>query len=264
MDLAKRRLIDLPEAVEGDVRLPVPLQFRRGSLREDERASIASAAENLRGIALRTGRLDWSDQRVLDFGCGVKFTQALLQFHVAIQRYVGMDVYGELIQYLTTHVRDPRFTFYPVAFRNAMYNPGGFPLTGDARLPGDTQNYDLIVLQSVFTHFAPDDFLALLQVLRRYCGGDGRLFFTCFIDNQMPHDFLDAVPAQPLLKAYYREGLVRELLRASGWETLSTHDPSFGMQHQFVCRPDSGPTGKPTKVQHRGGGSSPQQQTEGQ
>lgn len=65
--------------------------------------------------------------------------------------------------------------------------------------------YDLMTLESVFTHFNPTDFLATLQILRRYAAPEARMLFMCFIDNDLPQDFVDQVPDRPLLKAYCRE-----------------------------------------------------------
>ncbi|WP_017324829.1 hypothetical protein [Synechococcus sp. PCC 7336] len=63
---------------EQETRLHVPPYFRRGHLRGGERASIESAINNLRAISEKTDRPDWTNLRVLDYGCGVKFTQALV------------------------------------------------------------------------------------------------------------------------------------------------------------------------------------------
>ena len=228
---------ELPNTLEGDIRLLVPLEYRRGSLRNNERKSIESGIRNLKGIAERTGRRDWSNQKILDFGCGVKFTQTLIQYNINVQAYVGMDVHKGIIQFLNNQVNLPNFYFYSVPFYNRMYNLNGIKLKVNSELPGDIKQFDLITLQSVFTHFAPEDFLALLHVLRRYAAKDARMLFTCFIDNDMEHDFFDSVPDRPLLMAYYKEHFIRKMLDESGWKPLSLHPPSFSMQHHFVCEP---------------------------
>ncbi|MGH8560123.1 MAG: class I SAM-dependent methyltransferase [Burkholderiales bacterium] len=230
-------LDNLPELCEGEIRLPIPTQFRRGALRGDERKSIESALSNLKAIARLTERLDWSALNILDYGCGVKFTQALIQYDIDVQAYVGMDVFKEMIQCLNDRVGRSNFHFYPVPFKNEMYNPVGVELGADAELPGSIKAYDVIVLQSVFTHFNPADFLALLHVLRRYAAADARMLFTCFIDNDLEQDFLDSVPDRPLFKAYYREHYVRHLLEETGWTLLSVNPPDSYMQHQFACEP---------------------------
>jgi SAM-dependent methyltransferase len=174
---------------------------------------------------------------VLDFGCGVKFTQALIQYGIEVKAFVGMDVHSGLITCLSERVARPNFRFYTVPFQNAMYNKTGVPLTADSELPGEVKAYDLITLQSVFTHFAPADFLALLHVLRRYAANDARMLFTCFIDNEMESDFLDKIPDKPLLNAFYKERFIREMLAESGWRVLSLHPPGNWMMDHFVCAP---------------------------
>ncbi len=160
-----------------------------------------------------------------------------MQFDVAVKAYVGMDIPPKTIQYLNDNVSRPEFKYFAVPFANAMYNPTGVPLTADATLPGGDEPYDLIVMQSVFTHFNPQDFVALLHVLRRHSASDARLFFTCFIDNDMESDFLDSVPDKPLLMAYYKESFIRRMLGCAGWTPLALYAPSNQMQHQFACTP---------------------------
>jgi hypothetical protein len=148
-----------------------------------------------------------------------------------------MDVFKGLIQWLNARVNLPNFHFFHVPFKNEMYNPRGLKLTKDVELPGHITAYDIITLQSVFTHFAPADFLALLHVLRRYAANDARMLFTCFINNDMENDFLDSVPNFPLLKAYYKERYIREMLEDTGWKPLLLNPPGSAMQHHFVCKP---------------------------
>jgi hypothetical protein len=100
---------NLPENFEGDIRLHVPKEYRRGRFKGEERKSIESAIINLKRIATLTKRNDWSSQKILDYGCGVKFTQALIQYGIGPQAYVGMDVFKEMIQYLNDNVLQPNF-----------------------------------------------------------------------------------------------------------------------------------------------------------
>ena len=229
---------DLPDGCDEEIRLPVPLKYRRGFLRKDERKSISSAIENLKQIAYLIGRDDWSDQNVLDFGCGVKFTQALIQYKVDIKNYVGMDVFKKQIKYLSKKVGHPNFVYYDVPFKNEKYNPKGVKMVASANLPGLINTYDIIILQSVFTHFNPDDFLALLHILRRYAAVDSRMFFTCFIDNAMDKEFFDFVPNRPMQRAYYKEQTIRDMLIASRWKLLLLNPPSAKMMYQIVCEPN--------------------------
>src|SRR5438046_3211368 len=93
----------------------------------------------------------------------------------------------------------------------------------DAQLPvrGD---YDVIWLFSVFTHLCPEDTDALFAILRRYVRPSGTLFFSAFIRSGVER-FEDKDPANPLLRAAYSEGYMRELATRNGWNVLSVDLP---------------------------------------
>jgi hypothetical protein len=227
----------LPDNLSEEIILSVPIELRRGSLQDDEKASVESALINIKGIAERTGVRDWSNIRILDFGCGVKFTQALVQYDINIKAYVGMDVHKGIIKFLQDHVQNPNFYFYDVPFQNDMYNQSGIKLTPVSILPGEILQYDLIILQSVFTHFAKDDFLNLLHVLRKYSSSNTRLFFTCFINDGIENDSFDSVPEKPLFKVLYKKAYVKKMLENSRWELINDYPPSLKMTYQFICKP---------------------------
>jgi SAM-dependent methyltransferase len=205
---------------DGALVLEVPLKFRRGKLRQDELASVRSAQVILDYILQCTGFPSYESLEILDFGCGVKFSQALLQDSRPFGHYLGLDVYREMIEYLQNNVADPRLEYAVVPFQNDMYNREGQPMTADSRLPCGERKFDLITLQSVFTHQAPPDFQNLLHILRRYCKPAGRMFFTCFINNTMKDRFHDDIPGQPLMRATYQEDFIREMVVKAGWEVV--------------------------------------------
>jgi SAM-dependent methyltransferase len=224
----------------GPVRLSVPVEFRRGVLKGDERASVRSASIILDYILECTGLETYEGISILDFGCGVKFTQALLQDGRRFRRYFGVDVFGPMIQFLRDNVTDPRFTFEIVPFQNDMYNKNGTPMTALSTLPCGNEQFDLITLQSVFTHLCPDDFQNLLFILRRYVTAAGRMFFTCFVDNEMREAFRDADPDKPLLYATHREDAIREMIQRAGWKVTFYSKPRWEDKHvvdHFVCIP---------------------------
>lgn len=202
----------------------------------DEKASIDSGLQNIEGIKLRTGLDDLSTVKMLDYGCGVKFTQAIIQYDIDVALYVGMDVYRAMIDYLTRHVNRPNMVYETVNFQNEKYHRKGVPMTKESPLPCGNLTFDLITLQSVFTHFTPEDFEALLTIFTRYLHPEGRLFFTCFIDNTMAVNFKDETPEKPLLRAVYREDFIRQVLKKTGWTPLSLHPKSYRMQSHFVCK----------------------------
>ena len=77
-------------------------------------------------------------RRALDFGCGVRFAQAIVNRGIPVGRYVGVDVYREMIEFLTANVTDPRLEFVHLDAHNALYNPAGRPLGRKMRRASST------------------------------------------------------------------------------------------------------------------------------
>jgi SAM-dependent methyltransferase len=253
--------------------LRVPGRLRRSAARGGEDAEIASAVWLIRHLCAHLGLDDLGGSEVLDFGCGVKFTQALINHHLPIKRYVGIDVEPEMIAFLQHHVTDARLEYHHFDAHNELYNPGGTVLSDTTPLPIDGQTFDVICLFSVFTHLAPHDGRAMLKLLRRFAKPDGRLFFTLYIDertadgyglmdgwhrrlSRLPAEelarymeehpdsagpietFKDLDPTRPLTWAVYSESYVRALIRNTGWRELSLSPPDEYIQHHFVCAAD--------------------------
>jgi SAM-dependent methyltransferase len=199
--------------------LHVPVQFRRDARRGDEEASIQAAVWLLEHVCSHVGIPDLGETELLDMGCGVRFTQALLHHSLPIKRYVGVDVYREMIEYLQEAVDDPRFEYHHIDVHNELYNPDGPPLTPDVEIPVGGSRFDLMWVLSVFTH---------LDGFARDWGET--------VAGQVD-TFRDMDPKKPLAWAVYSERYARELIEGTGWrvETLSPPEPFI--QHHFVCAP---------------------------
>jgi len=246
--------------------IQVPEEFRRGGKKENENESVASGLSLLQLMCRKLGIANLAGKNLLDMGCGNKFTQAILGGGLPINRYVGIDIHPGLIEFLQANVTDDRFTFYTSNTQNAMYNPGGEPLSENTRLPVEEQSFDYICLFSVFTHLAPNDYVLMLKLLRRYIKPEGNLFFSLIVneltngghgfldamasaigsslteenlkaDFQGPRDFVDWVPEKPLLRAVYSRKHAIELVAGTGWEIESLNDPEEHIQHYMICRP---------------------------
>jgi SAM-dependent methyltransferase len=199
------------------------------------------------------GRNDLSDVDLLDVGCGTLMVQTLLNNSLPIRHYAGVDVSPEVIGFLRATVSDPRFEFHRLDAHNEMYNPDGTALEDFDLLPVRPRQFDLISLFSVFTHLVPDDFAAMLRLLRRHVKQDGTLLFSLFInDPQVIEDarrrvgatdgdprFVDEVPSEPLLRARYTRDYAIELVDGTGWKIEGIHLPHPGgyIQHYMVCHP---------------------------
>jgi SAM-dependent methyltransferase len=245
-------------------KLVVPTRFTRSAV-VDEKWSLASALWQIDFVCEQLGLPDLTGIDVLDMGCGVKMSAALLNEGLPIGSYTGIDVFGEMVEFLQREVDDERFEYHHLDLHNALYNPDGEKLTAHTKLPVPKEGFDLIWLFSVFTHLAPDDFANMLAVLRRYVRPDGHLFFTLYVDEETSggHGFTDAVarklrerpelddqgrqptnepfvdvfPNHPLRVALYSRELAEELVAASEWVPVKRLDPGPYVQHSFLCRP---------------------------
>lgn len=256
--------------------LSVPKELRRGHSRWNELASVAEGVELIKLMCRQFGLADFGNSNVLDMGCGSKLVQAILDRKLPLRHYTGVDIFPDLIEFLKQNVTDPRFSFHLLNSQNEMYNPGGEPLTGDTRLDAEEYSFDVICLFSVFTHLAPHDYVAMLQMLRRYVKPDGKLIFSLFVNETTPGgqgfmdtfhktwkgdytasantekhqkfledavtqggppDFFDVYPAQPLKVAMYSRKHALQLVENTGWEVASLNDPENYIQHYMICRP---------------------------
>ncbi|MGH9027744.1 MAG: class I SAM-dependent methyltransferase [Acidimicrobiia bacterium] len=247
--------------------MPVPASMWRSKHRTEE-AWSQSAVATIELICRHLGVDSLASISMLDVGCGTKLTKAFLEHDLPIARYVGLDVYKEMVDHLRDHVRDPRFAYHHVDFHNARYHPTGTPMSEYGALPLDEQ-FDVIGLFSVFTHLAPVDFSGMLRLLRPAAKPEGRLIFSLYLNETTakgygimdkwapiyesairenpevlsrangldPPDFVDLLPDRPLEAAVYSREFALSLLEKSEWEIESLNPPEWFIQHHFVCRP---------------------------
>jgi SAM-dependent methyltransferase len=234
----------------------IPRELQR-SLRRDEAEAERSALVLLDLLAGEINRPVLDAVSILDIGCGVKFTQAIISNDVPIGSYTGVDVHEPVISYLRSAVTDARFRYHHVNFHNARYNPTGERMTADSRLPVEEPSYDVICGFSLFTHLNPEDFEAMLAITRRYSHDATRLVFTAFIDahtagghglidrytKALGYDvstgekYRDFVADDVLRVALYSNGYVRDVIHRSGWSLVSVKEPSPYTQHLFTLEP---------------------------
>jgi SAM-dependent methyltransferase len=245
-----------------------PRKFMR-SRTTDQDQTVLDGRTSLEEVATLIGVDDLGDVELLDIGCGVKFTQAILSFGLPMRAYAGVDVYGEMIQFLRGQVSDPRFTFAHLDAHNDLYNPSGAPMSPDLELGVGDRAFDVVTMYSVVTHLNPDDFRTILAIALRHARPGAWLFFTAFlneltagghgfIDNLGPaleagvnpeateaarragvvtvEPFVDADPSQPLMYALYSRQFATEIVGESGWGLVDVLDPLPHRQHLFVCR----------------------------
>lgn len=217
-------------------KIGVPENLRRGHFRDDPELAINSAVSLLDEIRRILNRPSLADVRFLDIGCGDKFSVALINRQIPIGRYHGVDVNRGAIDFLDSAVSLPNFSYKHIDVYNQMYNRQGAALSVDTDIGVPGQTFDAVGLFSVFTHLAPDDYVAMLQLSRRYVAADGKLIYTSFIMTQ-DEEFIDENPERPLLRATYNEAALRRHLAATGWMLESLAPPKRRQKRLVVCRP---------------------------
>ena len=208
------------------IRLVVPPEFNRNSpnvvkLMTPEDSGIWL----LDRMRQQVGFENYSDTKLLDFGCGVRFSQALINTNFSIGQYVGVDVCRPMIKFLQKNVRNNRFSYHFVDAYHPNYNPGGSPLTHESRLPLTQTDFNLVCLFSVITHQSPEDSAIIFSLLRRHVRSDGHLFFTCFLDDSIS-EYEDRSADQNRGRCFYNSGFLTELVQTTGWRLIAKAPPN--------------------------------------
>lgn len=177
---------------------------------------------------------------VLDMGCGTRFTDMLMNREVAIGTYTGVDVVKEIIEFLQAEATDHRLAFAHFDAYAPIYNIGGRQMTVDTELPLGGRSFDVICMFSVITHQLPADAQALFAMLRRHVRQQGRLFFSCKIDDEPSRHYGEAEPGNPTGLSLYSTAHLQRLLVETGWRTLS-FEPMRAefpiIADSFLCAP---------------------------
>lgn len=220
-------------------RLVVPATFNRNAVDVQTLGKPEQTGKLLMEyMAERLGLGSLADLDVLDFGCGCRFSESIINLGVPIKSYFGIDVYKELMDFLAQEVRDPRFEYRSVAYKNARYNKDGEVMGADTTLPCGDRTFDVICMFSVITHQDPTEARATFRVLRHYVRPDGRLFFSAAIEEGA--DYHEKDPANPGALSIYSFKTMKTMLEAAGWEIVS-HAPrnprGLPILDSFLCKP---------------------------
>src|SRR5262245_59297104 len=130
--------------------LRVPEKFNRNSTTV---TSLMSPEQSgcwlLERMRQHIGFESYSDKKVLDFGCGVRFSQAILNTKMRFGHYAGVDVFREMIEFLQKNIRDHRFEYGFLNAYHPLFNPNGIALSPDSMLPIKTSDFDIVCMFSV-------------------------------------------------------------------------------------------------------------------
>jgi SAM-dependent methyltransferase len=189
----------------------------------------------MQSMRRRIGWTSFKGKRLLDFGCGVRFSRTIVNLGTEIEQYVGVDVNEQAISWLKANVDDPRLRFELLNMHNPLYNAGGAETGADALQSLGLAEFDAACMFSVITHQAPEDAAKIFSMLYRCVSAGGSLYFTAFADETVD-EYTEREPAAPgVLSTYHPERLL-EMVENAGWVVLDVFPPSKLEQTAFVCR----------------------------
>lgn len=220
-------------------RLRIPERFNRNSARV---TALMPPEQSGRWLLERMGQHvgvdSYTDKAILDFGCGVRFSQAILNTGFKVGSYVGVDNYREMIEFLQSEVRDSRFAFHHLDAYHPLYNKTGQPMSATTTLPIAEGAFDIACMFSVITHQNPTDSESIFRILRRHIAPNGSLFFTYFADASI-ETFEDRSQEQNGGICFYHPDFLCALVERSGWRKVgaaAAEGPLIG--DAFVFRPE--------------------------
>lgn len=224
----------------GRVPFVVPERLLRNSREVLEMGAPADVGVMLLDyMCRRMGLASFAGLDFLDYGCGTRFADSIMNRDVALRSYTGIDVDAAMIRFLCTNAIDPRLEFHVLDAHNPAYNPNGRPLTPDSTLPVGGRTFDVMCMLSVITHQAPPDARAIFAMLRRHARRDCRLFFSAFLDDEMTEDYREGEPENPTLYSFYSDRSMRRMLAETGWKVQSLepgHD-ELPIVNSYYCTP---------------------------
>lgn len=203
--------------------------------------NVATVAPEVSGNYLlqrlreRLGWESFADRKLLDFGCGVRFTRTIYNLDIPIGLYAGVDIHREAIAWMQEHVRDARFGFWQLDAKNAMYNPEGSETLGeDALASAGVPQCDAACMFSVITHQSPPEALLTFRMLRRVVRTGGQLYFTAFLDRDAS-SYFEQDPDNPGHKSTYPPAELADLVVSAGWKVTAIFEKSRLQQQAFLC-----------------------------
>lgn len=148
------------------------------------RGDYGKVAERWGNAAVDVGELP-PGGRVLDIGCGPGRLAAILTRRLDGGSYEGFDIEPRSIRWCQQRItpRHPRFRFQLADIRNPQYNPTGSQEASDYSFPYSSDEFDLALAASVFTHMRPREIARYVSEASRVLKPGGRLLASFFVLN---------------------------------------------------------------------------------
>jgi len=177
---------------------------------------------------------------VLDFGCGQgRLAIGLLLCCPDLGNYTGIDTDLDAINWCKRWIQKYhlKYTFLHVKAHNALYNPTA---TDRPNLPISKYSFDVIFLNSVFSHMLSDDVSFYLNQLFQGLKEGGIIYLTAFIEEDVPEvmenppGYLNRASTLPLHRVRYNKEYFFDLMIKSGYKIIEFKHQSIPRTKQSV------------------------------
>lgn len=206
------------------------------------------------------------DAHILDPGCGIgRIAFGLYHYLDQSGRYTGFDISEKAIELAKSiFPAHSSFSFEHVDLYNTMYNSAATARAADFAFPFPAENFDFIVMTSVFTHLLPDEANHYLREISRTLISGGSCFATFFALDDIAKANLTAKSASldivhpltegcfvqdrnvPESAVAYDYELLSHMVAEAGlaieevhWGLWSAHDPFLSYQDILLLRKPS-------------------------
>jgi SAM-dependent methyltransferase len=167
-------------------RLPVPELRFNGPDYADDAFLLRSSDQEAERV---TGKLRYDPSDLLvDLGCGQGRLAIGLVRVLPQARYLGLDVSAPSIVWCAKHIsrRYPSYAFKHIDVVNARYNPNGFSLAPQFRLPVADGSAGLVYVWGVVTNMEPEHLSLYATEIGRMLRPGGQAFLTANVEEHVP------------------------------------------------------------------------------
>jgi SAM-dependent methyltransferase len=181
-----------------------------------------------------------SQTRILDFGSGQgRLATGLFLTKSRFASYVGIDTNKGSIEWCKRWISGKRFRtqFIHLPGKNERYNPNATELLA---LPSDIGQFDIIFLNSVFSHMMPADVKFYLKEFSIALREGGLVFMTAHIDEHVqnveenPIDYLGRESVGALHRVRYEKEYFTQMVRDAGFNNITFSHRAFERTGQSI------------------------------
>jgi FkbM family methyltransferase len=202
----------------------------------DHKAYLDSGVEQIN--FLKEYHLISRNSKILDFGCGQgRLLNSLKYSKTKFSKYTGLDTSEDSIKWCQKYLaKSNGIEFIHLPAENARYNPN---VKGLKHLPFENNEFDLIFLNSVFSHMLTDHITFYLSEFYKVLKNGGSLYLTAFIEENVPsvqenpNNYLSK-SSGALHRVRYEKNYFFELIKNAKFEFSSFHHQIITRTHQSV------------------------------